>query len=155
MGATCVEVTIRNPAMPERTWTGPFLVDTGAFDSLVPRSRLEAIGLQPRSSREYTLADGRCISLEITVAEIEFEGERVGGTVVYHGDEDAEPLLGVTALESGGFEVDPRSERLKRLPAVLLKSSTMPRHAVHAPLLRSQSASRSATPSRALAGVCR
>ena len=154
MGATYVEVTIRNPAMPERTWTGPFLVDTGAFDSLVPGSRLEAIGLQPRGSREYTLADGQCISLEITVAEIEFEGERVGGTVVY-GDEDAEPLLGVTALESGGFEVDPRSERLKRLPAVLLKSSTMPRHAVHAPLLRSQSASRSATPSRALAGVSR
>ena len=54
MGATYVEVTIRNPAMPERTWTGPFLVDTGAFDSLVPGSRLEAIGLQPRGSREYT-----------------------------------------------------------------------------------------------------
>ena len=38
------------------------------------------------------------------------------------GDECAEPLLGVTALESGGFEVDPRNEELKRLPAVLLKA---------------------------------
>ena len=37
------------------------------------------------------------------------------------GDGDAEPLLGVTALESGGFEVDPRTQQLKRLPAVLLK----------------------------------
>lgn len=120
MGATYVEVTIRNPAAPERTWTGPFLVDTGAFDSLVPRAHLEAIGLTPRGCREYTLADGRTLSLDITVAEIEFEGERVGGTVVY-GEEGAEPLLGVTALESGGFEVDPREERLKRLPAVLLK----------------------------------
>ena len=42
-------------------------------------------------------------------------------TIVY-GDEGAEPLLGVTALESGGFEVDPRNEELKRLPAVLLKA---------------------------------
>lgn len=43
MGATCVDVTIRNPAERGRSWTGPFLVDTGAFDSLVPRARLEAI----------------------------------------------------------------------------------------------------------------
>ena len=41
-------------------------------------------------------------------------------TLVF-GDSDAEPLLGVTALESGGFEVDPRTQQLKRLPAVLLK----------------------------------
>ena len=125
MGATYVDVTIRNPAEPHRTWTGAFLVDTGAFDSLVPRSRLEAIGLAPRGSREYTLADGRRTALDITVAEIEFEGERVGGTVIY-GDDGVEPLLGVTALESGGFEVDPRSERLERLPAVLLKDMARP-----------------------------
>ena len=59
--------------------------------------------------------------LEVTIAEIEFEGEVVGGTIVYE-DEGAEPLLGVTALESGGFELDPRNEELKRLPAVLLKA---------------------------------
>ncbi len=121
MGAIYVDVTIRNPADRERSWTGKFLVDTGAFDSLVPRRRLEEIGLQPRGRRDYVLADGKPMVFEITIAEIEFEGEIVGGTVVY-GDEDAEPLLGVTALESGGFEVDPRSEELKRLPAVLLKA---------------------------------
>ena len=120
MGATYVDVTIRNPAEPDRTWTGAFLVDTGAYDSRVPRQRLEALGLLSRGSREYTLADGGSLSLDMTVAEIEFEGERVGGTVVY-GDEDSKPLLGVTALESGGFEVDPRAGRLKRLPAVPLK----------------------------------
>ena len=120
MGATYVDVTIRNPADRRRNWTGKFLVDTGAFDSLVPRGRLEEIGLQPVGQRDYVLADGKSIALDITVAEIEFEGEIVGGTVVY-GEEAAEPLLGVTALESGGFEVDPRNEELKRLPAVLLK----------------------------------
>ena len=122
MGATYVDVTIRNPADPQRSWTDKFLVDTGAFDSLVPRARLQAIGLEPRGRREYTLADGQSVVLDITIAEIEFEGEVVGGTIVY-GEEGAEPLLGVTALESGGFEVDPRNEELKRLPAVLLKAS--------------------------------
>ena len=47
-------------------------------------------------------------------------GEFVGGTVIF-GDADAEPLLGVTALESVGIEVDPVNQRLKRLPAVRLK----------------------------------
>ena len=37
------------------------------------------------------------------------------------GDTDAEPLLGVTALESVGIEVDPNSQTLKKLPAVRLK----------------------------------
>lgn len=121
MGATHVDVTIRNPAEPRRSWTGKFLVDTGAFDSLVPRGRLEAIGLRPKGHREYVLANGSRMAFDITTADLEFKGEVVGGTIVY-GDEDAEPLLGVTALESGGFEVDPRSEELKRLPAILLKS---------------------------------
>lgn len=117
-----VDVTIRNPADPARTWTSPFLVDTGAFDSLVPKRRLEAIGLLPRGSRAYTLADGRQVELAITIAELEYEGERVGGTIVY-GEEGAAPLLGGTALESGGFEVDPCNGRLKRLRAVLLKAN--------------------------------
>ena len=120
MGATYVTVTIRNPAAPERHWTGRFLVDTGAIDSLVPRPYLQAIGLQPLAQEEYVLADGSPITLDTTVARIEFLGKIVGGTLVF-GDDDAEPLLGVTALESGGFEVDPRTQQLRQLPAILLK----------------------------------
>lgn len=120
MGATHVTVTIRNPADPERAWEALFLVDTGATDSLVPGPHLEAIGLKPRGRRVYELADGREITMDVTVAEIEFMGETVGGTVLF-GEPDAEPLLGVTALESVGIEVDPVNQRLKRLPAVRLK----------------------------------
>ena len=121
MGATYVDVTIRNPADLQLSWTAKFLVDTGAFDSLVPRTHLEVIGLKPRGSREYLHTDGKSTALDMTIAEIEFEGESVGGTVVY-GEEASEPLLGITTLESGGFEVDPRNEEHKRLPAVLLKA---------------------------------
>ncbi len=120
MGAIHVTVTIRNLADPERAWEGLFLVDTGATDSLVPRPHLEAIGLQPRGERIYELADGSELRLDITVAEIEFMGEIVGGTIIY-GEPGVEPLLGVTALESVGIEIDPLNQRLKRLPAVRLK----------------------------------
>ena len=121
MGAVHVTVTIRNPADRDREWSGLFLVDTGATDSLVPRKHLESIGMSPIQQRSYQLADSSDLRLDIGVAEIEFMGEAVGGTVMF-GDDDAEPLLGVTALESVGIEVDPVNQRLKRLPAVRLKS---------------------------------
>ena len=120
MGATHVTVTIRNPAESERTWEGPFLVDTGATDSLVPRPHLEAIGLQPKGQRVYALADGSETRLDVTSADIEFMGDFTAGAIIF-GAADAEPLLGVTALESAGIEVDPVNQRLKRLPAVRLK----------------------------------
>ncbi len=120
MGATHVTVTIRNMAEPDRTWDGLFLVDTGATDCLVPRQHLEAIGIMPQGKRLYELADGKSVRFDIAAARVEFMGEFVGATIIF-GDEDAEPLLGVTALESVGIEVDPSSQTLKRLPAVRLK----------------------------------
>jgi clan AA aspartic protease len=123
MGATHVTVTIRNPAEPERTWEGLFLVDTGATDSLVPRPHLEAIGLVPERRRVYELADGRTITLDVGFGMIEFMGDVVAGTIIF-GEADAEPILGVTALESAGIEVDPVHQRLKKLPAVRLKGVT-------------------------------
>ncbi|MCE2403492.1 clan AA aspartic protease [Candidatus Poribacteria bacterium] len=120
MGATHVTVAIRNPAEPERVWEGLFLVDTGATDCLVPRKHLEAIGLLPRTQRIYGLADGSEIRLDVTGGEIHFMGETTWGTIVF-GEDEAEPLLGVTALESVGIEVDPRNQTLTRLPATRLR----------------------------------
>ena len=108
---TYVDATVRNPAYRTRAWTGAFLVDTGAIDSLVPRRSPEAIGLVPTSRRRYATADGREVERDVTVGELEIMGTLSG----------AEPLLGVTALESAGIEVDPQNQRLKRLPAVRLR----------------------------------
>ena len=136
MGLTHVQVTVRNPADLGRSWEGTFLVDTGAIDSLVPRDRLEQIGLRPRDQRTYELADGREAVMDIAVAELEFMGDVIGTTIVV-GDEGTEPLLGVTALESLGIEVDPTNQRLRRLPSIRLKgvggSPPWPRPAVEAP----------------------
>ena len=120
MGVTQVTVTVRNPAAPDRTWEGLFLVDTGAYDSLVPGNALRGIGLAPKAKRTFELADGSEVKLDITTGDLEFMGEVVGSTLIF-GRDDAEPILGVTALESVGIEVDPRNQRLKRLPAARLK----------------------------------
>ena len=130
MGITQVTAAIRNPARPKKLWEGLFLVDTEAVDCLVPGKHLWALGLKPRGKRTYELADGSEITLDVTVAEVEFMGETVGATVIY-GADNAEPILGVTALESVGIEVDPRSQRLKRLPAVRLKSGRNPQRVTH------------------------
>lgn len=120
MGILYVTATIRNPADPSRTWSGRFLVDTGAIDSLVPRQHLEGIGLRPKGKRTYRLADGRATAIDITSGDIEVLGELTAGVIVC-GDPDAEPLLGVTVLESAGIEIDPQNQRLKKLPTVRLK----------------------------------
>ena len=119
VGATHVTVAIRNPAEPERVWEGLFLVDTGATDCLVPRQHLESIGLTPRGERRYVLADGGEVRVDVTGGEIAFMGETTWGTIVF-GEEEAEPLLGVTALESLGIVVDPVNQTLTRLPAIRL-----------------------------------
>lgn len=119
MGVVNADVTVSNPADRSRSWRGSFMVDTGATDSLVPRRHLEAIGIEPESRRAYVLANGGKVEIDVAVARIELMGEMVGGTVLF-GDDDAEPLLGVTALESLGIEVDPLNRRLRKLPAVRL-----------------------------------
>ena len=120
MGATFITVAIRNPSEPERVWEGDFLIDTGAVDSLVPRQHLESIGIVPEGQRIYGLADGKEIKLDVAVARLEFLGEIVGGTVAF-GAEGVEPLLGVTALESAGVEVDPHNETFNKLSATRMR----------------------------------
>ena len=61
----------------------------------------------------------------IAAAQVEFMGEFVGGTIVFI-EPESEPILGVTALDSVGIEVDPRNQTLKRLPAVRLKAARGP-----------------------------
>ncbi len=120
MGITQVTVAVCNPGNPERRWEGLFLVDTGAIDCMVPGNHLREIGIEPDGKRTYELADGTEVAMDVAVARVEFMGEFVGATVIF-GKNDIEPILGVTALESVGIEVDPQNQRLKRLPAVRLK----------------------------------
>lgn len=93
MGVVQVTATVRNPVPPERSWEG--------------------LGT-------YELANGREETVEVAIAEVEFMGEIVGATVGF-GAAGVEPILGLTAVESVGMEVDPASQRLQRRPAVRMK----------------------------------
>ena len=59
----------------------------------------------PERRRVYEPAEGRTITLDVGFGMIEFMGDIVAGTIIF-GEADAEPILGVTALESAGIEVD-------------------------------------------------
>ena len=126
MGVTHVDVTVRNPAAPHRSWTGPFLVDRGAIDSLVPRPYLEAIGIEPDGQRLYETADGREVRLDIAVARLDVMGE-ITACVVIFGAARSKPLLGRTALESAGLEGDLQNHRWTKMPSVRLKASSVAR----------------------------
>ena len=120
MGLTQVTVTVRNVAEPGKAYTALYLVDTGAYDSLIPEEGAAVLDLEPLGHAECELADGTPKNFPFAVCQIEFMGEITGGRVLF-GPSGSEPLLGVTALESVGITVDPRTQALKRLPAIPLK----------------------------------
>ena len=121
MGIMRVNATIRNPADLDQAWEGMFLVDTGAIDCVVPRKHLEGIGLEPIDSRVCGLADGSEIRLDVTGGVIDFMGGRTSKDIVMLEDDNAEPLLGVTVLESLGIEIDARNEQLTKLPSTRMR----------------------------------
>jgi clan AA aspartic protease len=120
MGLTKVTTKISGFSNGNGSYESVFLVDTGATDSMAPSVELEKIGIQKEGKMSYELADGTVKEFPYGIAKIEFMGEITAGRVIF-GNEDMEPILGVTALESVGIMVDPANKTLKRLPAIPLK----------------------------------
>ena len=120
MGLTYVTVALKALVGEAGTYEALFLVDTGATDSLAPGDQLRNIGVQEEGHKVYELGDGNLARLPFGLARIEFMGEVTAGRVIF-GPDNAEPLLGVTALESVGITVDPANGTLRRLPAIPLK----------------------------------
>jgi len=117
-----IEVSLTRPGASRQIYRAPFLVDTGATDSMAPANKLRAIGIQPIGDRSYELADGTKQVYQFALVEIRFMNEVTAGRVIF-GPDDVEPILGVTALESVGVTIDSASQTLRRLPAIPLKRS--------------------------------
>jgi clan AA aspartic protease len=115
-----ITVTLKGMRSSARKYEADFLVDTGATDSLASAKALKRIGVKPAGKMAYELADGTVQEYQFGLVQIEFMGEITAGRVIF-GPDDADPLLGVTALESVGIMVDPANRTLKRLPAIPLK----------------------------------
>ena len=119
MGLTHVAVRLFNSASSD-TFEADFLVDTGAMDTMAPSAELKRIGLQPLGSDIYELANGEFVEFEYGSAEIRFMNEVVPTRILF-GPDRSEPILGVIALESAGFIVDPKNQMLRKLRARPLK----------------------------------
>ena len=119
MGLTHVAVKVSNRASKD-TFSANFLVDTGATDSMVPACELKKIGVQPSAKKPYELANGEIHKYDVAWVELALMDETIVSRVIF-GPDNAEPILGVMALEAVGLVVDPTSQKLKRLPALPLK----------------------------------
>lgn len=120
MGLIYAVTEVTNIKSNSGTFSIPFLVDTGATDTIIPANELEKIGVEREGKRAYELADGTIVSYDTGYALVRVNGEKVAANVVF-GEEGCEPLLGVTVLESAGFIVDPVRQILKKVEAIPLK----------------------------------
>ena len=94
------------------------LVDTGAILCVIPRSVLTRLGIRPMGSRRFR-AFGGVIERETGTVLVKYRGYSAGVTAVF-GDESDAPVLGVTALETLGYQVDPTTGELNPTELLLL-----------------------------------
>ena len=120
MGLVYAVTEVTNIKGDDEKFSMPFLVDTGATDTIIPANELEKIGISREGKRSYELVDGSIVSYDVGYAFVQVNGEKVAANVVF-GANDCEPLLGVTVLESAGFIVDPVNQILKKIAAIPLK----------------------------------
>ncbi len=115
-----VTVAMKSLSSSFCSYEADFLVDTEATDSMAPAAELSKISVQPVGTMACELADCTIQEYPFGLVEIAFMGEITAGRLIF-GPDNAEPLRGVTALESVGITIDPATRTLKRLPALPLK----------------------------------
>ncbi len=87
------------------------LVDTGATYTLLPRSLLKKINVQPIDSILLQLADERVVNYEVGQVQVRLDGrERI--VLVVFGEQNASPLIDATTLDLFSLGVDPVNRRL-------------------------------------------
>ena len=119
MGLTHVVVRLFN-SDSANTYEADFLVDTGSMDTMAPASALKKLGIQPDGNDLYELASGEFVQYEYGSAKVEFMGEVVPIRIVF-GPDGSAPILGVVALETAGYIVDPKNQAIRKLEARPLK----------------------------------
>lgn len=120
MGMMKKRVKVRNSKHPDRSFEEEFWIDTGALYSFVPEDHLQRIGVEPAATRTLVPADGRQETRLLGFCDFQVEG--LEGTIpcpVVFGPKGSLFLLGATALENFGVEVDPIQKRLKPILAVI------------------------------------
>ena len=111
MGLTTVILEITNPDDKTKTVKGEFLVDSGAFYTVLPKRMVDKLALKPKFTQRFGLADGTSIKRWVGNAYVKFESREIASPVVL-GQAKDNPLLGVLTLESFGLILDPFKREL-------------------------------------------
>ena len=114
MGETIVTLTLHGPR-GSRQVDG--LADTAATFTKIPRATAEALGLEANFETQVELGDGRIVTRQLALAEVEIEDVR-RPVLVALADDGEQPLVGYTTLEALGFKVDTVKHVLERTPAI-------------------------------------
>jgi len=117
MGLTKVILEITNPENKSKTIKGEFLVDSGAFYTVLPKRMVEKLDLKADYKQQFSLADGTSITRPVGNAYIIFEGRRTASPVIL-GKEGDTPLMGALTLEALGLIINPFDRTLH--PAKLM-----------------------------------
>lgn len=116
MGVTYIEGGVSGPTGKQATVR--FLVDSGASYTLLPYDDWNAIGLLPKRSVTFTLADGSTVERKVSECHIALpQGE--GHSPVILGEPGDEPLLGVVTLEILGLVLNPFTRNLQPMRMLL------------------------------------
>ncbi len=121
MGMFKKRVKVSNSKNPKKFFEEEFWVDTGALYSFIPEDYLERIGVDPSSKRNLILADGRTDTRLFGFCDFQIEGIDGDGIPcpVIFAPKESLFLIGATALENFGVDVDPIQKKLKPILAVI------------------------------------
>jgi len=111
MGITKVNLKVKNPANPKKTFKGEFLVDSGASFTVVPQEILKRMGIKPTREEVFFLADGKSMKRKVGSALYEYKGIE-GAAPVMFGEKEDSLLLGIFTLEALGLSLDPLKREL-------------------------------------------
>ncbi len=125
MGIFYVTAVLTHPGDSKRQRSLRFLVDTGAFFTVVPRDVLSALKVAPLREETVQFADGRKARWKVGEVRLELNGRSVT-TLALFGKRGTQPLLGAYSLEGLGLSVDSRHRRLVPMPVVIVARSVSP-----------------------------
>jgi len=116
MGLTFIEGNVKGETGKEVDVK--FLVDSGATYTLLALQSWRSIGLTPRRTMGFTLADGTVIRRDVSECYIALpQGE--AHTPVILGEEGDESLLGAVTLEILGLRLNPFQRTLEPMKMML------------------------------------
>ncbi len=116
MGLTFV--TARVTGSRGRRRSVRFLVDSGASYTVLPAKVWKALGLRPKRTLTFTLADGTELPRKVSECLIQYNGLE-GHTPVVLGEPGDQPLLGAITLEILGLVLNPFTRRLQPMKLMM------------------------------------